>query len=230
MSQQQKENSASTKVLEELLAKLSVSKTADEAKGASQEIATFINGDITEHATPTKAVEGLKKMLNNKKDANARQYAADAIASIAKHSTVSPLVEPYLVQLLPSVLSAVGDKMNNVKTAATDAALAITKGVNANAVKLLIPCFVDSIRNAQKWPEKMCDLDCIEALCEVAPAQSAFVTPDLIPIVSEAMWDTKPEVKKRAYATMEKVCQLVVNKDIERFIPELIKVCTFSTR
>ena len=29
------------------------------------------------------------------------------------------------------------------------------------------------------------------------------------------MWDTKPEVKKAAYTTME--------KDIERFIPELIK-------
>jgi elongation factor 3 len=37
------------------------------------------------------------------------------------------------------------------------------------------------------------------------------------------MWDTKPEVKKRAYGTMEKLCGLIVNKDIERFIPELIK-------
>ena len=37
------------------------------------------------------------------------------------------------------------------------------------------------------------------------------------------MWDTKPEVKKMAYGTMEKVCGLIVNKDIERFIPELIK-------
>jgi elongation factor 3 len=37
------------------------------------------------------------------------------------------------------------------------------------------------------------------------------------------MWDTKPEVKKMAYGTMEKICGLIVNKDIERFIPELIK-------
>ncbi|KAI7074861.1 Elongation factor, partial [Hortaea werneckii] len=44
-----------------------------------------------------------------------------------------------------------------------------------------------------------------------------------IPIVSEAMWDTKAEVKKKAYSTMEKICQLISNKDIERFIPELIK-------
>jgi elongation factor 3 len=222
-SQQAKENAQSVQVLEELLQKLAVSKTADEAKGASQEIATFINGDIQGEAAPTKAVESLKKMLNNKKDANARQNACEAIATIAKHADISPTVEPYLVLLLPLALAAVGDKMAAVKVAAQDAALAITKAVNANAVKLLIPAFVKSIREAQKWPEKMTDLECIEALCESAPAQAAYQVPDLIPIVSEAMWDTKPEVKKKAYGTMEKVCQLIVNKDIERFIPELIK-------
>ncbi|EME85946.1 ABC transporter, ABC-F family, GCN-EF3 type [Pseudocercospora fijiensis CIRAD86] len=221
--QVQKENAQSTKVLDELLSKLSLSKTADEAKSTSHDIATFINGEIQEHTAPTKAVDSLKKMLTNKKDANARQFACEAIATIAKHSDVSPTVEPYLVQLLPNVLAAVGDKMATVKVAAQDAALSITKAVNANAVKLLIPHFIHSIHNAQKWPEKMTDLECIEALCESAPAQAAYQVPNLIPIVSEAMWDTKPEVKKRAYSTMEKVCQLIVNKDIERFIPELIK-------
>lgn len=223
MSQAAKENAGSAQVLEQLLTKLSVSKTADEAKGASQEIATFINGDIQEADAPTKAVDSLKKMLNNKKDAGARQNACEAIATIAKHSDVSVTVEPYLVQLLPAVLAAVGDKMAAVKVAAQDAAISITKAVNANAVKLLIPHFVNSIRTAQKWPEKMTDLECIEALTESASAQAAYRVPDLIPIVSEAMWDTKPEVKKKAYSTMEKVCALIVNKDIERFIPELIK-------
>jgi elongation factor 3 len=222
-SQAKAENKQSVKVLEELFNKLTVSKTADESKATQLEIATFINGDIQDLDAPTKAIENLKTMLAHKKDANLRQNAAEAIAAIAQHASVSPSVEPYLVQLLPAVLAAVGDKMAPVKVAAQNAALAITKAVNANAVKLLIPCFVESIRNAQKWPEKMTDLECIEALTESAPAQTALRVPELIPIVSEAMWDTKPEVKKKAYGTMEKVCALIVNKDIERFIPELIK-------
>lgn len=222
-SQAKAESKQSVKVLEELFTKLSVSKTADESKATQLEIATFINGDIQDLDAPTKAIDSLKKMLANKKDANVRQNAVEAIAAIAQHAAVSPSVEPYLVQLLPAVLSAVGDKMAPVKVAAQNAALAITKAVNANAVKLLIPCFIESIRNAQKWPEKMTDLECIEALAESSPAQTALRVPELIPIVSEAMWDTKPEVKKKAYGTMEKVCALIVNKDIERFIPELIK-------
>ncbi|KAF1827448.1 elongation factor EF-3 [Dissoconium aciculare CBS 342.82] len=218
-----KENAQSLKVLEELMSKLSVSKTADETKATSIELATFINGDIQELDTPSKTVESLKKLLANKKDALVRQNACEAIAAIAQHAQVSPTVEPYLVELLPLALNAVGDKMATVKVAAQNAALSITKAVNANAGKLLIPHFIESIRNAQKWPEKMTDLECIEALCEVSPAQTAFRVPELIPIVSEAMWDTKPEVKKKAYGTMEKVCALIVNRDIDRFIPELIK-------
>jgi elongation factor 3 len=79
------------------------------------------------------------------------------------------------------------------------------------------------LENAQKWPEKMMDLKLIGTLCESAPAQLAFRVPDLIPVISGAMWDTKPEVKKTAYSTMERICALISNKDIERFIPELIK-------
>ena len=113
--------------------------------------------------------------------------------------------------------------MSSVKTAAQTASEAIVEASNANAVKAVIPAIIHSLRNAQKWPEKMTDLKCIEILCKSAPAQLAFRVPDLIPVISEAMWDTKPEVKKTAYGTMEKLCALISNKDIERFIPELIK-------
>jgi elongation factor 3 len=128
-----------------------------------------------------------------------------------------------LVVLLPSALTAVGDKMVPVQNAAKAAALAIVKAVTANAVKAVLPPIINSILTAQKWQEKMCGLDCIEALVTSSPIQLAYRVPDLIPVVSESMWDTKPEVKKKAYGTMEKVCGLIVNKDIEKFIPELIK-------
>ncbi|KAA6407374.1 MAG: elongation factor 3 [Lasallia pustulata] len=217
------ENQKSVKVLDELLNKLTLSKTADETSAAAGNIATFINGDIEEHDAPTKAVEILKKQLANKKDAAARERGLHAIQAIAQHSSISPNVEPYLVSLLAPTLAAVGDKMTQVKTAAQAASLAIVKAINPNAVKSVLPPIIKSILTAQKWPEKMTGLLCIEALVESAPTQLAYRVPDLIPVVSESMWDTKPEVKKAAYGTMEKVCGLIVNKDIDRFIPELIK-------
>jgi elongation factor 3 len=170
-----------------------------------------------------RTVEALKKQITNKKDAAAREKAANAIQAIAQHSEISANVEPYLVVLLPLVLAAIGDKITAVKNAATAAALAIIEAVNPNSVKAALPHITNSILTAQKWPEKMAALDCIDTLVRTAPAQLAYRVPELIPVISESMWDTKKEVKDRAYKTMEKICELIVNRDIERFIPELIK-------
>jgi elongation factor 3 len=218
-----KETKQSLADLEGLLQKLSFSKSQDEANGAAGNVATFLNGPIEEHDVPLKTVEIFKKQLANKKDAVVRERALDGIRAIASHGTIAPGVEPYLVSLLPLSLAAVGDKMVSVKNAAQAAALAIVRQINPNSVKVVLPHIRSSIITAQKWPEKMTGLDCIEALVETAPTQLSFLVPTLIPIVSESMWDTKPEVKKKAYGTMEKICKLIENKDIEKFIPELIK-------
>ncbi|KAI8717517.1 hypothetical protein NCS52_00827900 [Fusarium sp. LHS14.1] len=217
------ENQQSIKVLDELFQKLTVSKDSADIKESSNELASFINGRIGDQAVPDKVIEGLKKQLASKKDAVAREKACVAIEAIASHSEISAAVEPYLVVLLPNALAAVGDKITAVKNAAQAAVLAIAGAINANAVKAALPAVMESIRNAQKWPEKMAALDFIDALVKSSPAQLAYRVPELIPVISESMWDTKKEVKERAYKAMEQLCQLIVNKDIERFIPELIK-------
>jgi elongation factor 3 len=218
-----KETAQAVAVLEDLIKNLTVSTNADEVLAATGNIATYFSGPIPEQTLPLKAVDAFQKQLNNKKDATARERACEAIRAIASHQTIAPGVEPHLVTLLGPVLAAAGDKMIPVQKAAQAAALAIVQGLNANAVKALVPVILNSLTNAQKWQEKMCALDCLNCLVESAPAQLSFRVPQLIPAVSEAMWDTKADIKKAAYSTMEKVCGLIVNKDIERFIPELIK-------
>jgi len=217
------ENAGSVKILDEMLNKLSLSKSADETAQTTSGLATFINGAIEENDAPTKAVATLKTQLTHKKDAGIRERAAEAIRAIASHSQVSPAVEPFLIELLGPTLAAVGDKMTPVKVAATAAALAIVTALNAHAVKAVLPPIIKSVTSAQKWQEKSVGLQCIESLVKSAPTELAYAVPVLIPTVSEAMWDTKPEIKKQAYGTMEKLCALISNKDIERFIPELIK-------
>lgn len=170
-----------------------------------------------------RTVETLTKQLGNKKDAAAREKALNAIEAVARHSQVSPHVEPFLAQILPAVLSAAGDKITAVKNAAFAAGLAVAEAINPNSVKVIIEPLGNSIKDAQKWPEKMLALDILDKLISAAPLQTTFRVPELLPVISEAMWDTKKEVKERAYKAMEKLCTLISNRDIERFIPELIK-------
>ncbi|KAJ4424038.1 translational elongation factor EF-1 alpha [Gnomoniopsis sp. IMI 355080] len=218
-----KETAQSIKVLDELMSKLTVSKEADAIKGASNDLASFINGDIVSLDVPIKTIEKLQAQLTNKKDATAREKALSAIEAVARHSEVSAHVEPFFAQLLPGVLASAGDKIPAVKTAAFAAGIAIAEAINANSIKTLIEPLSNSIKDAQKWPEKMLALDILDKLVETAPVQTSYRVAELLPVISEAMWDTKKEVKERAYKAMEKLCTLISNKDIERFIPELIK-------
>lgn len=48
------ENKNSVKVLDELMAKLTISKAQEDINAATHNIATFINGPIEEHDAPTK--------------------------------------------------------------------------------------------------------------------------------------------------------------------------------
>ncbi|EPE10892.1 elongation factor 3 [Ophiostoma piceae UAMH 11346] len=211
------------KVLADLMNGLTISKDASATKEASSAIATFINGHIKDVAVPTKTFEALSKQLNNKKDAAVREKALTAIQAIAQHAEIASNVEPFLIELLPTVLASAGDKITSVKTAAIATGLAIAEAINPNAVKAALPAVLESLRNAQKFPERLLALDFLDTLIRTAQAQMSTRVPELIPAVSEAMWVTKKEVSARAFKTMETVCGLIVNKDIEKFIPELIK-------
>lgn len=173
------------------------------------------------NSLPTRTIDQFKKQLANKKDAAVRERACTAVAHIASDDMYAG-VEPYLVSILPNILAAVGDKMVAVKVAAEKAAVAIVANINPNAVKAVLGHLTHSITSAQKWQEKAAALACLEALVSKAPSQLAVRLPELIPTVSAAMWDTKPEIKKQAKATMANLCSLICNKDIERFIPEVI--------
>ncbi|CAK7210965.1 translational elongation factor EF-1 alpha [Sporothrix curviconia] len=217
------ENAKSEKVLVDLMQNLTIAKEAEQIKESSTAIATFINGHIEDLDVPSKTIDALQKQLNNKKDAVVREKALYAVQAIAQHAQVSPAVEPFLVVLLPAVMAGAGDKITAVKTAAFAAALAIAGALSPNAVKVALPPVLESLRNAQKFPERLLALDFIDTLIRTSKIQMGTRVPDLIPAVSEAMWVTKKEVSVRAYKTMEAVCNLIDNKDIEQFIPELIK-------
>lgn len=169
-----------------------------------------------------RTIDQLKKQITNKKDAAVRERALMAITVISGDD-MNAGIEPYLVSLLPTVLAAVGDKMVAVKKAAEKASLSIVGNINPNAVKAVLPAITQSILSAQKWQEKMAALQCLELLVKKAPSQLAIRLPELVPTVSESMWDTKPEIKKAARVTMNNLCTLISNKDIERFIPEVIE-------
>ncbi|ABN67718.1 translation elongation factor [Scheffersomyces stipitis CBS 6054] len=211
------ESKYSTEVLSELLAKLQVADNKDDAAAS---LSSFLNSSIVEHDAPVEFFQDLKKQISNKATAIG---ALQAYRHIASANALSPSIEPYVVELVADVAAKAGDKDKDVQTAASDALLAISTAITPTAIKVLLPKLLESLTTTNKWTEKVAVLRSITQLVDTAKDQIALRMPELIPVLSESMWDTKKEVKEASTATMTKSTETIDNKDIEKFIPKLIE-------
>lgn len=214
------ESKYSAQVLSELLSKLQVADNKDEA---AANVSSFLNSSIIEHDAPVAFFKDLKAQINNKTSSETSVAALKAYEHIASANGMAPSIEPYVVGLASDVASKAGDKNKEVAAAAELALLAIARAITPTAVKAILPQLTQNLSSTNKWTEKVAVLKAISVLVDTAKAQIALRMPELIPALSEAMWDTKKEVKDAAHATMTKSTETIDNKDIEKFIPKLIE-------
>lgn len=213
------ESKYSAEVLSELLSKLQV---ADNKEEAAANVSSFLNSSIIEHDVPQEFFADFKAQINAK-DANVSQAALIAYAHIASANAMSPSVEPYITALASDVAARSGDKNKDIAAAADEALLAIATAITPTAIKSFLPSLMENLKTTNKWTEKVSVLKAVSQTVDTAKAQVALRMPELIPALSEAMWDTKKEVKDAAHATMTKATETIDNKDIEKFIPKLIE-------
>ncbi|KIJ44121.1 hypothetical protein M422DRAFT_168712 [Sphaerobolus stellatus SS14] len=165
----------------------------------------------------------LIKVLSDKKaTAVAKEAVAATVSALAKGNAVA--AEAVLIEsgLLNALLEALGDKATPVRTAILGALRDVVKAQNPWSTSLFVGPLLHQIKTAGKWQVKTGSLDLLNQLVKIAPAQTARCVPEIIPVLSEAIWDTKAEVKKAARDSLTKATALISNKDIERFIPALI--------
>ncbi|KAJ7891254.1 hypothetical protein B0H14DRAFT_2688337 [Mycena olivaceomarginata] len=122
-----------------------------------------------------------------------------------------------------ALLESFADKMPAVRTAAVEAVREFVANMNPWATSLILPALLHEIKTAGKWQIKTGSLVVLNQLVVSCPTQMARLMPELVPVLADAIWDTKADVKKAARDSLTKATALVSNKDIERFIPALIK-------
>ncbi|EPQ58683.1 hypothetical protein GLOTRDRAFT_115007 [Gloeophyllum trabeum ATCC 11539] len=195
-------------------------KAARESAAHSLAAAAQQNGPSALSGFPEAAV----KALADKKSPAARESAANAVITIVKAGGVKAL-EPTFIDsgLYAALIETFADKMPAVRTAAVEAVREFVAAMNPWASALVLPALLHEIKTAGKWQVKTGALVILNQLTTSAPVQIAKLMPEIVPVLSEAIWDTKADVKKAARDSLTKATALVSNKDIERFIPALIK-------
>jgi elongation factor 3 len=190
---------------------------------ASESVASLAQKDGPSAIKSTGFIDAVVKALNDKKSPGAREGAAEAVTTVSK--AAAQALEPFFIDsgLYAALVEAFADKMPAVRTAAIQAVRSFVENANPWSTALLLPALLHQIKTAGKWHVKTGALAILDQLVASAPQQTAKLMPDIVPVLSEAIWDTKADVKKHARESLSKATALVSNKDIEQFIPALIQ-------
>ncbi|KAJ9114949.1 hypothetical protein QFC20_001324 [Naganishia adeliensis] len=167
------------------------------------------------------------KALTDKKNPATREAACDLITTLCESGAVQQL-ECYIVSstpgsVLPTLLETFADKTPAVAAAALNAVKTFVKNMNPWATPVILPALLEQVKTAGKWQVKTGCLSIIDDMVKCASEQMAKAMPQIVPVMADAVWDTKSDVKKAAKSTLTKSTALVSNKDVEKFIPALIK-------
>lgn len=90
----------------------------------------------------------LKQNMDDKKDSNKRQGAIFVIETLIL--LIGRIFEPNVTQVIPILLSALGDASTDVRDAASDAARIMMRQLSGHAVKVVLPILMDALEEKRE--------------------------------------------------------------------------------
>lgn len=173
---------------------------------------------------PTELAATLLAVLStsDKKRASQREVALHlTCALLAKHGLVAA---PFLVPVLPALLTLAADKHSRpVQAAATAAAAHLVRVLPPVAKRALcVAPLVDALSIQAKWQTQAGALAIIRTLATDAPHEIGSCMPDLVPAVAPLMCEAKPALSDGSNAAMSDMCRCIDNPDVKPLVPHLM--------
>ncbi|KAF1325175.1 Elongation factor 3, partial [Globisporangium splendens] len=157
------------------------------------------------------------------KPAAAREGALLTLAAMCKCDAISCVLEPIVVDLLVPIMQRHSDSENTVKDAAVAMVDAIIKVVNPLATRTLLSQIYLALELRQ-WQSKVATLNLLKTFSATAPHEVSTCLPEIMPVVSECVWDTKKQVQEAALSTLNAVCAKIDNDDVVPLVPVIVDV------
>ncbi|TPX61904.1 hypothetical protein PhCBS80983_g00784 [Powellomyces hirtus] len=205
----------------ELITKLTSAPSTEERKAAAKELAAVVKAagahvGLTQYGI----IDALATASVHKKSTAQREGSMLAFSALVE--ALGHSAEPYLIPSLPVIIELFGDKDKDVRTAAEAAADALFALPGRFSVRTLVPLFLSQLTNEKKWQTKVAALKYLGRMSEHSASQVCASLPEILPVVSGCMWDTKPEVQVAAKEAMTQITGTIDNIDIVPFLPALI--------
>lgn len=217
----------SSKYFDQVLGTLLGSKKYAEQRGAAYGLAGLVLGRGITSLKDYRIMSNLKGANENKKEINQREGSLLAYELLS--TVLGQLFEPYVIQIVPQLLTGFGDGNANVREASLAAAKACFAKLSSYGVKKILPTLLRGLDDDQ-WRSKKGACDLLGAMAYLDPQQLAQSLPDIIPPLTAVLNDSHKEVRTAAKQSLKRFGEVINNPEVKSLVDILLKALSDPTK
>ena len=196
-------------------------------RGGAYGLAGIVKGKGVSALREYRIMSSLKAANENKKDQNHRQASLFAYELLAM--ILGPIFEPYIIQIVPQLLSSFGDATADVREADLDASKACFAHLSSYGVKIVLPTLLEGLDESQ-WRSKKGACDLLGAMAYLDPQQLAVSLPEIIPPLTNVLNDSHKEVRAAANRSLQRFGEVISNPEVKSLVSILLKALSDPTK
>ncbi|KAG9228586.1 putative translational activator GCN1 [Amylocarpus encephaloides] len=213
--------------IQQVMDKLLNSKKYAARRGAAYGLAGIVHGKGIFALREYRIMTTLLGAIENKKDVNHREGALLAYELLS--TILGRVFEPYVIQIVPQLLSAFGDASSDVREGCLATAKACFASLSSYGVKKILPTLLDGLDDSQ-WRSKKGACDLLGAMAYLDPQQLAQSLPEIIPPLTGVLNDSHKEVRLAANRSLKRFGEVISNPEIKSLVDVLLKALSDPTK
>ena len=162
----------------------------------------------------------LTERCESKKDTLGREGALYCFAALTEF--LGRLFEPYVIVVLPLLLSSFADGNKGVQEAARVASRAIMGQLTAHGIRLVLPAILRSLEDPM-WRTKQGAVQLLASMAYCAPKQLGSALPKIVPKLGDVLSDPHPKVIEAAREALAQVGGTIQNPEIREMANTLLE-------
>ncbi|KAI1428707.1 armadillo-type protein [Xylaria sp. FL1777] len=217
----------SSKYFDQMLEILLASKNYAAKRGAAYGLGGLIRGRGISVLREYRILVTLKSATENKKESQQREGAFIAFELLP--TILGRLFEPYVIQIVPQLLTGFGDSSADVREACLAAAKACFAKLSSYGVKQILPTLLNGLDDDQ-WRSKRGACELLGAMAYLDPQQLAQSLPDIIPPLTGVLNDTHKEVRAAGNKSLKRFGDVIENPEVKSLVDILLKALSDPTK
>lgn len=213
--------------LQQMLDQTFTAKLYAARRGGAYGLAGIIKGCGISALKEYRVMTRLKVAVEDRTQTNARQGALFAYELLS--SILGRIFEPYVIRILPLLLTSFGDPVVDVREACSDAAKVCFSSLSSYGVKVILPDLLEGLEDSA-WRSKKGACETLGAFAYLAPHQLAISLPDIIPPLTEVLNDSHKEVRATANRSLKKFGEVISNPEIKEITGIILKALSDPTK